>query len=87
MKNKNKYTGVDSRWFRRLMLTMTATSMTPQRWLNAWIIRRRTKAFTDCGEPFKHLNGFSSLQMSMKKQAKWPEILGVKLPKKERKEK
>lgn len=58
-----------------------------QRWLNAWMIRRRTKAFTDCGEPFKHLNGFSSLQMSMKKQAKWPEILGVKLPKKERKEK
>ena len=32
-----------------------------ERWLNAWMIRRRTKRFTDCGEPFKHLNGFCSL--------------------------
>jgi transposase-like protein len=28
-----------------------------ERWLNAWMLRRRTKAFTDCGKPFKHLNG------------------------------
>jgi hypothetical protein len=53
-----------------------------ERFLNAWMIRRRTKPFTDCGEPFKHLNGYSSLQMSMKKEAEWPQILGVKLPKK-----
>jgi hypothetical protein len=54
-----------------------------ERFLNAWMIRRRTKPFTDCGEPFKHLNGYCSLQMSMKKEAEWPQILGVKLPKKE----
>ena len=49
--------------------------------LNAMIIRRRTKEFTDCQKKFKHLNGKSSLQMSLKKQATWPEILGVKTPK------
>ena len=27
-----------------------------RRWLNAWIIRRRTKTLTDCQEKFKHLN-------------------------------
>jgi transposase-like protein len=51
-----------------------------ERWLNAWMLRRRTKAFTDCGEPFKHLNGKCSLEMSIKKQAHWPEILGIKAP-------
>ena len=50
-------------------------------WLNGLIIRRRTKPFTDCGPKFKHLNGKCSLQMSIKKQAQWPEILGVKEPK------
>lgn len=49
--------------------------------LNGMIIRRRTKEFTDCSTKFKHLNGKSSLQMSIKKQASWPEILGVKAPK------
>jgi transposase-like protein len=49
-------------------------------WLNGMIIRRRTKPFTDCGLKFKHLNGKCSLQMSIKKQAKWPEILGIKAP-------
>lgn len=53
-----------------------------ERFLNAWMIRRRTKPFTDCGVPFKHLNGFSSLQMSIKKDHCWPEIVGVKVPKK-----
>lgn len=50
-------------------------------WLNGMLIRRRTKPFTDCGSKFKHLNGKCSLQMSIKKQAKWPEIYGVKAPK------
>ncbi len=50
-------------------------------WLNGMIIRRRTKPFTDCGLKFKHLNGKCSLQMSIKKQALWPEIIGVKAPK------
>lgn len=49
-------------------------------WLNGLLIRRRTKPFTDCGTKFKYLNGKSSLQMSIKKQAEWPEILGVKAP-------
>lgn len=49
-------------------------------WLNGTLIRRRTKPFTDCGSKFKHLNGKCSLEMSIKKQAEWPEILGVKAP-------
>ena len=46
--------------------------------LNGMIVRRRTKEFTDCSKKFKHLNGKCSLQMAFKKQAEWPEILGVK---------
>jgi hypothetical protein len=42
------------------------------------MIRRRTKPFTDCEEPFKHLNGKSSLEVALKKDAKFPEILGIK---------
>lgn len=53
-------------------------------WLNGLLIRRRTKPFTDCGPKFRHLNGKSSLQMSIKKQARWPDILGVKAPESER---
>lgn len=53
-----------------------------QRWLNAWMIRRRTKPFTDCQEPFKHLNGKMSLEMSMKKDADVASILKKILPKK-----
>lgn len=49
--------------------------------LNGLIIRRRTKEFTDCSKKFKHLNGTCSLQMALKKQAMWPEIYGVKTPK------
>lgn len=50
-------------------------------WLNGLMLRRRTKPFTDCSMKFKHLNGKSSLEMSMKKQARWPEMLGVNAPK------
>ncbi len=49
-------------------------------WLNALLVRRRTKPFTDCSSKFKHLNGKCSLQVSIKKQAKWPDILGVCAP-------
>ena len=52
-----------------------------QRWLNAWMIRRRTKPFTDCGEPFKHLNRKCSLEMVLKKDVDFPTILGIKPPK------
>ncbi len=50
-------------------------------WLNGLLLRRRTKAFTDCSPKFKHLNGKSSLSMGIKKQAHWPDILGVNAPK------
>ena len=49
-------------------------------WLNGMLLRRRTKPFTDCGPKFNHLNGKSSLQMSIKKSANWPNILGIKAP-------
>jgi transposase-like protein len=46
-----------------------------KRWLNAWVIRRRTKTLTDCEEKFKHLNKHCSLEFTIKKQAVWPEVL------------
>ena len=46
-----------------------------QRWLNTWMIRRRTKTLTDCGQKFKHLNRHCSLEFTIKKQAQWPDIL------------
>jgi transposase-like protein len=46
-----------------------------KRWLNAWLIRRRTKPLTDCDKKFKHLNKHCSLELSIKKQAHWPDIL------------
>ncbi len=49
-----------------------------ERWLNAWMVRRRTKTFTDCNTPFKHLNGKCSLFQTLKKDQKWPSILGMK---------
>jgi len=49
-----------------------------ERWLNAWMIRRRTKSFTDCDIPFKHLNGKCSFEKTLKKDQKWPSILGIK---------
>lgn len=45
-----------------------------QRFLNAWMIRRRIKSFTDCGEPFKHLNGKCSLEKTLKRNAKLPKF-------------
>lgn len=35
-------------------------------WLNGYITRRRLKPFTDCGDPFKHLNGKCPLQSVLK---------------------
>jgi hypothetical protein len=51
-----------------------------KRWLNAYLLRRRTKTLTDCDLKFKHLNGFPSLFWTIKKQADWPVILGIKAP-------
>jgi len=55
---------------------------TAERWLNAYLIRRRTKPFTDCKGKFKKLNGKTSLEITLKKQAEWPDIPGVKTPSK-----
>lgn len=46
-----------------------------RRWLNAYLVRRRTKPLTDCQQKFKHLNKHSSLEFTIKKQAQWPEQL------------
>lgn len=44
-------------------------------WLNAYLIRRRTKQLTDCQGKFKHLNKHASLELTIKKQARWPDSL------------
>lgn len=46
-----------------------------KQWLNAYLIRRRTKPLTDCKTKFKHLNKHASLEFTIKKQAQWPDIL------------
>lgn len=46
-----------------------------RRWLNGYIVRRRTKKFTDCKGKFKKLNKHCALELTIKKQAKWPEQL------------
>jgi len=53
------------------------------RWLNAYLIRRRTRPFTSCEGKFAKLNHKSSLEMTIKKQAEWPDICGIKAPKRE----
>lgn len=44
-------------------------------WLNAYTIRRRTKELTDCEERFKYLNKHASIELTIKKQAQWPDSL------------
>jgi transposase-like protein len=46
-----------------------------KQWLNAYLIRRRTKQLTDCEGKFKYLNKHCSLEFTIKKQAKWPDVL------------
>lgn len=54
-----------------------------KRWLNAYLIRRRTKTLTDCKRKFKHLNGLASLQMTIRDLKDYPTwISGVKAPQK-----
>lgn len=43
-------------------------------WMNGYLLRRRLKPFTDCEEPFKHLNGKSPLQNVLKNGHKLPPI-------------
>ena len=49
--------------------------LSARRWLNAWLLRRRTKKLTDCEKKFKHLNKHCSLEFTIKKQALWPDDL------------
>jgi transposase-like protein len=46
-----------------------------RRWLSAYLVRRRTKQLTDCKNKFKHLNKHASLELTIKKQAQWPDSL------------
>lgn len=56
---------------------------TAKKWLNAYLIRRRTKPLTDCETKFKHLNGQASLAHTIKDLKKYPTwIPGVNMPKK-----
>lgn len=48
-----------------------------QRWTNAYLIRRRTKRFTDCHGRFTKFNGYMPLQLSLKKSAQWPTLFGI----------
>lgn len=41
-------------------------------WLNAYIIKRRFKKFTDCTKKFRHLNGKKSILQTLKKGAVCP---------------
>lgn len=59
------------------------TLASAKQWLNAYIIRRRTKQLTDCEGKFKYLNKHASLELTIKKQAQWPDSLknlGIKQP-------
>lgn len=45
---------------------------TAQKWLNAYIIKRRFRKFTDCGRKFRYLNGKTSISQTIKKNAVLP---------------
>ena len=51
-----------------------------ERFLNACLIRRRTKRYTDCSQKFKHLNGKYPIELTIKKQANMPEIISKYQP-------
>jgi transposase-like protein len=51
-----------------------------ERFLNAYLIRRRTKRYTDCSQKFKYLNGKYPLELTIKKQANMPEIISKYQP-------
>ena len=55
-----------------------------ERFLNAFLIRRRTKPFTDCEGQFKKFNGSIPLQNSIKLNSPFPKILGFQEPETER---
>jgi hypothetical protein len=44
-------------------------------WLNSYFINRRVKPFTDCSGGFRHLNGKSSLEMSLNTDCQIDDVL------------
>jgi hypothetical protein len=46
-----------------------------ERFVNAWMIKRRFTPFRECGEHFKHLNGFTSFEKSRNPDLPMPDIL------------
>jgi transposase-like protein len=44
-------------------------------WLNAYFLYRRLKKFTDCEKKFRHLNGYASLEKTMKNPSKFDDLL------------
>lgn len=44
-------------------------------WLNAYFLHRRLKKFTDCEKRFRYLNGYASLQKTMKDPSKFNDLL------------
>ena len=45
-----------------------------ERWLSAWILRKRFTQFTDCRKPFKKLNGTYSLEHTRRGKVKIPKL-------------
>jgi len=43
-----------------------------EKWLNAYIIKRRLKPFTSCSKKFRFLNGKTSISQTLKKEAVLP---------------
>lgn len=46
-----------------------------ERYLNAWMIKRRFTPFRECGEQFKHLNGHTSFEKSRNPDLPYPDII------------
>lgn len=43
-----------------------------EKWLNAYVLRRRFRAFRDCSRKFRYLNGKTSISQTCKKEAVLP---------------
>lgn len=46
-----------------------------ERFVNAWMIKRRFTPFRDCGEHFKHLNGHAAFSKSRNPDLPYPDVL------------
>jgi hypothetical protein len=46
-----------------------------ERFLNAWMLKRRFTPFRECGKPFEHLNGHTSFSRSRDPGLPYPDIL------------